>query len=254
MIKVSAWTTGVFGVLVGLSSAWAAPTVSSSIGEPEREIIIPEKAYIPTGFDDNDLVEFVVAGNLPNTCYSAGIFTAVPFVEQKQIIIKQEALYYPKSWCVMSLVPYRETVKIGVLPAGEYEVLFVGADGKLASSSKRVHVGESRLTARDEFTYAVVENVGLKRGASTAGEGRKLVMEGSLVNSCMSMKEVRLIQNDPEVIELLPITQTASEGVICQPELRPFEVEVQLPAGLSGEKLIHVRSLNGQSFNRVVRF
>ncbi len=108
--------------------AHAAPRPSASIGEPQREVIVPEKVYVPTGFDDNDLVEVVVAGNLPSSCYSAGIFTAVPFPETRQIVIKQEALYYPKSWCVMSLVPYRETVKVGVLDAANYEVVFVAAD------------------------------------------------------------------------------------------------------------------------------
>ena len=252
-------TNGLFGVLsvvlAALSGqiAFAAPVTSSSIGEPEREIIVPEKAYIPTGFDDNDLVELVVTGNLPSSCYSAGIFTAVPFPETKQIVIKQEALFYPKSWCVMNLVPYRETVKVGVLPAGQYEVVFVGADGKMVSSNKAVPVAVSNLTARDQYTYAVVENVSLKRAVSAAGDSRKVILEGSLINSCMSLKEVRVIHNDADVIELLPITDSL-EGVACQPQLRPFEVEVDVGSGLSGEKLIHVRSLNGQAMNRIVRF
>jgi hypothetical protein len=245
----------VFGVVFGLVSqnAISAPRPSASIGEPQREVIVPEKVYVPTGFDDNDLVEVVVSGNLPSSCYSAGIFTAVPFPETRQIVIKQEALYYPKSWCVMNLVPYRETVKVGVLDAANYEVVFVSADGTLVSSKKSVSVTESTVTARDQFTYAVVENLSIKRDPVASNEGRKVVLEGSLINSCMSLKEVRVVRNDPEVIEILPITES-SASAICQPQLRPFEIEVDLGEMPAGEKLIHVRSLNGQALNRVVRF
>jgi hypothetical protein len=256
MKQAKAWVFSSLAAVLSLSASVAGPSINESLGEPEREIIVPEKAFVPTGFDDNDLVELVVAGNLPSTCYSAGIFTAVPFVEEKKIVIKQEALFYPKSWCSLSLVPYRETVKVGVLPAGEYQVVFVTPDAKLASSGKTVSVGLSQITSRDAFTYAVVENVALKRteAAPSATVPRKVVIEGSLVNSCMSLKEVRVIQNDADVIELLPITQSTTDSLICQPQLRPFEVEVALPAGLTGEKLVHVRSLNGQAFNRVFRF
>jgi len=255
MMNSHAWILALFLAMIGQNIALAGPSISESIGEPEREIIVPEKAFIPTGFDDNDLVELVVTGNLPSTCYSAGIFTAVPFVDEKKIVIKQEALFYPKSWCSLNLVPYRETVKVGVLPAGQYEVVFVTPEAKLAASGKAVTVGVSKITSRDEFTYAVIENVALKRvEVSASAAPRRILLEGSLVNSCMSLKEVRIVQNDADVIELLPITQTSTDALICQPQLRPFEVEVELPMGLSGEKLIHVRSLNGQAINRVFRF
>jgi hypothetical protein len=254
-MNAQAWFVALSFALIGHGVVYAGPSIAESLGEPEREIIVPEKAFIPTGFDDNDLVEIVVAGNLPSTCYSAGIFTAVPFVDEKKIVIKQEALFYPKSWCSLNLVPYRETVKVGVLPAGKYEVVFVTPEAKLAASGKTVTVGVSKITSRDEFTYAVVENVALKRVELSASSApRKVLLEGSLVNSCMSLREVRIVQNDADVIELLPITHTSTDASICQPQLRPFEVEVELPTGLSGEKLVHVRSLNGQAINRVFRF
>jgi len=253
MIRLSQIAGFAVGFCLLAQSAVSAPRPSASIGEPQREVIVPEKVYVPTGFDDNDLVEVVVSGNLPSSCYSAGIFTAVPFPETRQIVIKQEALYYPKAWCVMNLVPYRETVKVGVLDAANYEIVFVAADGSLVSGKKSVSVTESTVTARDQYTYAVVENLNVKRGPTPSSEGRKVVLEGSLINSCMSLKEVRVVRNDPEVIEILPITESAASA-ICQPQLRPFEVEVDLGEVASGEKLIHVRSLNGQALNRVVRF
>ena len=40
-------------------------------GIPEEKVIPIEHVYIPSGFDDNDNVEIVITGFLPNLCHKS---------------------------------------------------------------------------------------------------------------------------------------------------------------------------------------
>ena len=66
--------TSILGLLiltVGLSPSSMAQ-VPPGIPLPVLEIVVPEKAFIPPGFDNNDQAQIVVTGNLRNTCHKIG--------------------------------------------------------------------------------------------------------------------------------------------------------------------------------------
>jgi hypothetical protein len=43
--------------------------------QPEQVKVIPERTFIPSGFDNNDNVQIVVSGNLPNTRFIVHFLT-----------------------------------------------------------------------------------------------------------------------------------------------------------------------------------
>ena len=110
----------------------------------------------------------------------------------------------------------------------------------------------------DSYLYALVEDVQAQRAQVAEGTGSvtrapRLEVSGSLLNTCMKLKELRVIRNDPSVLEVLPITEMES-GVECAEVVTPFQSGVDLDPSLKGEVLIHVRSLNGQAYNKMFKF
>ena len=94
------------------------------------EVTAPvEKLFVPEGFDNNDNVEVVLHGEFPSTCYNVGQTKATVDKENKLIKVEATTLYYPDVYCIQSITPWIQSVKLGVLDTGEYEV--VVADERL---------------------------------------------------------------------------------------------------------------------------
>jgi hypothetical protein len=82
---------------------------------------------------------------------------------------------------------------------------------------------------------------------------RQVRLSGSLPSSCATLKEVKVIHKNADVFEVLPSVEVPMNE-ICSPVLRPFQTTIDLGTATKGDALVHVRSLNGQAVNRVLKF
>lgn len=247
-----------FGMMSALSLAHAEGT------RPEKINIAPDKMFAPTGFDDNDNAQIVLTGAFPNTCYKAGQVSATVDEASRRIHVKNEAYFFESSWCLFVLVPWTQTVNLGTVPAGEYEVDFEQADGVSVATTK-LGVSHATHSGADDHLYAIVDEVTVEHADGSDPRGdlirpslndekqHVLTIAGSLPSSCAKLKEVKVIRKNVDVFEVLPIVEVPMNQ-ICSPVLRPFRTRVDLGKEVKGESLVHVRSLNGQAVNKIVKF
>lgn len=207
--------------------------------------IAADAIYAPPGFDDNDNAQIVVHGSLDNTCFKA----APPLVETDRanhlIKVTAQAHLYDGGWCLQIVTPFTYSVDLGILKAGHYHVVEYNAVGGLLHEAS-LPIAVSISAAADDFLYAPVKSVRL----DTSGPKRAVILNGTFASDCMEMQEVTVLHRVKDVIEVLPVATYKSDR-ICQLDPRPFEVRVELPEVTPGQKLIHVRSLNGQAINLV---
>jgi hypothetical protein len=232
----------VFASLLSL----AAPALADEPGMPRLLDVTPTRVFAPPGFDSNDNAQLVLAGEFPNTCFRMGPAEARVDVERKRIFVRSRAYYYPQGWCLQTLVPFDQTVELGVLPAGEYSVHVEGE----RDLRVKMPVALSVSGGPDDFLYALVDE-GRTEVVSEEGQ-QELIVAGKLTSSCMFIKELRTMYRARNVVEVLPIAEVRP-NTICQPVLRPFEARVLLRRPWDGDTLVHIRSLNGKAVNRVVQ-
>ncbi len=216
---------------------------------PVRVKVLPQNVFTPMGFDNNDNVQLVVAGEFPNSCYKVGPVQAVVDSANKRILIRNESYYYKSSWCVQVMVPYFMSVNVGIVPAGIYTIYAEDSDGTPRKFT-RMPVALSKNTGPDDHLYAQINQVFVTR--STSGQF-VINLEGQLTNSCMNFGKLEVLYRDNNVVEVLPtVTMSATSG--CQDVMVPFVKSFPMENIPNGKALIHVRSLSGQSVNTVVNF
>jgi hypothetical protein len=217
---------------------------------PQLVNLVPQEVFVPSGFDSNDLTEIVVAGSYINTCFKQGP-TVVKVDEAKmKITVQNQAYLYESCWCLQVIVPFQETVKIGTLKPGSYGISFLDASGK-ETAPRTMKITKAQTNEPDDFLYAPVNQTFIEHNA-TSGEN-SLTIEGTLLNDCMNFDEIRVSYRADKIIEVLPILSLKNEEN-CQPALRPFNRKVKLSPQTSGSHLVYIRSLNGQSMNRIFNF
>ena len=210
---------------------------------------VPHLALAPLGFDDNDNAQVVLSGVFPNTCFRVGPVTSQVDASHQRIIISNEAYFYPSSWCLQVFVPYTQTVNLGPVKAGNYDVVVKSREGDLISKGS-LTVAVSTHTDPDDYLYAPVKDVSIEDSA----QGKALVLKGTFDYDCFTFKEVKVQQTAPNVVVVLPILNEVNADTACKPQTSAFEKRVALPKGLQGSTLIHVRALNGQSLNPIIEF
>ena len=246
--------TGALGALVLAS---LHPQLAHAVGnpnpaEPAPKLVewLPGRTFIPPGFDSNDRTQLVVAGDYPNTCYKSGPTSVKVDREAKKITLTHRAYYYSDSMCLQVLVPFVETVNIGILEPGNYEVVKVGTHGKEFVAGN-LPVAQALSPAADDSLYAMVDHASIERNGML--DEWTLVLGGYLPGTCSKLQEVRVLNRVPNILEVLPIV-VLSEQEPCGKEPVAFETRVSIPTPGAGLSLIHIRSLNGTAFNRVVQF
>lgn len=218
----------------------------NSVAEPSRTgskivKVAVQELFVPVGFDNNDEVVVVVDGYLPNSCYKLDAASATVNSATRKITVTQLAREYP-GMCRLKMIPFTNTVSVGLLPAGKYKV-----EASNSHLTERLNVAGSQVSGPDEYFYAPVDSVAILPASST--EQQTAVIEGRFTNSCMTFDEVRVIDSG-KTIEVLPIIKLEKSN--CRALESHFRKEVALPADLSvGRHLLHVRSLNGHSLNHV---
>jgi len=202
--------------------------------------------YSPKGFDDNDNVEVVVTGYLPNLCYRSPR-AEVHFAGPKIIEISLESLYQAPSerdiQCAQMLVPFVLPVSLGLLDSGDYTVI-VGK-GTFYEQQSKMKVEHSTSDAIDDFIYAGVEYVEVK----SAGQ-RVVELKGHNPSYCFELDHIEYISNNKDTYSILPIMKKISSN--CPRKLTAFAYEWTVPEEINRDKvLLHVRSMDGRSINRL---
>jgi len=229
----------VMAALAGFSA-----TVALADGQDQPVVAVAaEHLFIPTGFDDNDTSEVVVAGILPNACYSSVKGELIVDQQNREITVTPKARIAPGP-CLQVVVPYSTVFEVGILPMGSYKVKVAGSD-----IEKTLTVAESTSAGPDDELYASVDNAYVSD--IPAQNRRVIVIEGVYTNTCMRWDRTELIHRSPDVVEVLPIVKMV-DGPACAQVLMPFKgTAVDLPVLKEGRYLLHVRSMNGTSLNRV---
>lgn len=250
---------GILKVLVCFSAmalAQAQPAKADASFEALQPALIPitpDRIFAPLGFDDNDNVQVVLDGELADTCYKLGPTQFKLDAVRQRIYVQQQAYYYPGAWCAQVRVPYVQTLNLGILPAGQYELVVQTEDGTVKPAAS-LPVSLSATRSPDDHLYAPVTEAYLEKSLG-ALEGRDsfytLYISGQFNNSCMKFKDVKMNVRQNNVIEVLPIVEMdSSRG--CTQIMTDFNVGVSLKSVPKGRYLLHIRSLNGQSLNRIV--
>lgn len=200
--------------------------------------------FSPVGFDDNDETEIVVDGFLPSGCYRLTDPKVSVDAVQKKIVIKPMARYFDVP-CIEAMVPYFFAAKVGLLGQGDYAIEVAGPETLLTETLPVKHAAGP---SPDDYVYAPVDDVRIDTNPTT---GRlEATIQGRFTSSCMQWDEAR-VEDYGKTIVVLPIL-TLEDGRTCDSEIRNYTKVVQLPVDIArGRHLLHVRSLNGQAFNRL---
>lgn len=256
-----------FGSSLIVSLALMVMAVAAQAGEPSSKSriealapalvdVAPDEVFSPQGFDDNDNAQLVLDGTLPNSCYKLGPTHTRIDHAHRVIYVRQQAFYYPGAWCAEIRTPYVQTVNLGVLASGTYRIL-TEEEGGAPKLAGELPIAISASASADDFLYAPVEEARLEREARSfehpADTRNQLVLFGHFNSTCMAFREVKLNLRANRVIEVLPIIDYDRESQ-CAQVRKEFTINVSLKHIPNGRYLIHVRSLNGQSLNRIVTF
>ncbi len=213
-----------------------------------------ERAFVPLGFDDNDNAEVIVHGHFPSTCYKMGPATASVDLDTNKITVVVKAWHYAGVFCAQIMVPFLESVKLGPLPVGEYQVEVVDRPG---TPTRPLSIVEASSRNPDDFLYGPVDNVAF----STGPDGNHtLILQGTyphMLIGCMKIVEVREQVTPGNVIVVQPIARIFEREEDCRDQSRSKKFEVTklvTDARERTEYLAHVRVLGGQSVNRLFDF
>lgn len=204
-----------------------------------------QRSFVPVGFDDNDRAQVVVTGEFSSTCYK--VAPATFEVRDGFIDIEQHAYVYG-GICLYIMVPYSQVVDLGILPEGDYQ-LRDKTSGKILGS---LPIARAKSASADEFLYAPVEQayVRVEPGKNT------VVLSGFFLDPCTKIKDVIVTYSKTnDVIMVQPIAVHDSKSPQgCAPRRNPYTHLVPISDGLRCTQLLHVRTLDGQSLNRLTSF
>lgn len=237
----NAWIA--FGAAAGL----AAPLALAQ--DKPIEVVAPvEKVFVPTGFDDNDNVEIIVHGQFGNSCYRVGQAQAEVDKATNEIKAYVTAYFYPGAVCAQVEMPYIEPVKVGLLDFGNYSVSV-----NRRSMPAEVNVKPSESVSPDDYLYAPVDSADL--AIDDAGN-QTLYLTGTYplyASGCMVMREIMFERNPDDVLVVLPKAEV-THGPECARDSDRFKYAKPIPQAeaLKGTGLVHVRVMNGKSFNLYV--
>jgi hypothetical protein len=210
---------------------------------PDTESTEILKAWVPIGFDNNDKTQVVVDGLLPNTCFKLGPYTTRVDAATKTIRLQQN-LYHFSGMCLQMIIPFTQTLDIGLLEAGDYK-LVDEASGKALGV---LPVTQAKSPNIDDFLYANMREVHVGKNVTTGQN----VLTGSfdLPTRCATFRGAS-VHYYPEVIVVQPLLNRIGTAA-CGADMKRLEFQVNLKPGLKGTYLLHVRSMSGQAINRLV--
>lgn len=204
-----------------------------------------KRVFVPKGFDSNDNTQIVLHGDLPNLCYKSSL--AGFKISDKTIFVNLWAfkdILAGTQLCTPMSVPVTEVVNLGILPAGDYQI--VVNEGTMFEKKSAIRVEEAPTQSTDDFIYANVESV------DRIPESRNVILRGYNPSDCYVLDQNQWISNGVDTFAILPIMKKVKN--VCPRKMVPFEINLSVPEDLDAsgdEVLLHVRVMNGKSVNHV---
>lgn len=227
---------------VALPLLFTAPALADDPSTGTLIAIPVDASYVPNGFDDNDDVVVVLDGHLPNNCYKVAHTEVLTDPVTKKVNVIQYARRYP-GLCMQALVPFFSEANLGVMAVGDFKIASLGA------AIENLNVAEASSAGPDEFLYAPVDSI--KVNFDEVTKTYSGILDGRFTNTCMKIKEVSVV-NSGKTLEVLPKMEMIQSPDGCFNTEVPFSWSVNLPKEMvTGRHLMHVRSLNGKSVNRM---
>lgn len=253
MIKQLLMATLAFTV-TGLS----ARTVQANEVGTQTRVEIPVEALLTpaTGFEEKNNIQVVLYGVLPNTCYTLDDAT-VERLANRTFHVRQFALHETSGMCadedsmpahMRMMVPFTQEVSIGRLFAGDYR--FESTESNGGEAFRVITVSKNITPTVDTLPYAAVSEVQAPDVISSL-QHVVVTLSGVLNSTCTTLdKDVRIMREN-DVIVLLQ-TVDVQHGALCAQIMIPFQKQIDLGAFPPGIHLIHTRSMNGKSVNKVI--
>jgi len=211
-------------------------------GTPVKTLVAIEDIYAPLGFDTNDSTQVIVSGLLPNLCHKSP-YTEVKVIKNK-IEITVGSLKYDETnpFCRPFEVPFVETIDVGLLDKGNYDIVVNGES--IFEKKSKIFVDESISTSVDEFAYAYVNYM-------VKGDGDRVVeLNGYNPSDCFELDDIEVISNKINTYSVLPKMKKVRD--FCPMKMVPFTYSVKVPNTIESKKiLLHVRAMSGKSVNAV---
>ncbi len=199
------------------------------------------RAFIPVGFDDNDIVQVTVTGVFPSNCYKVGPATAVVDPATLTIQVAQSAYFYG-GICLPILVPFSQTINVGIAQPGTYQV----QDKVTHRFLGQLSIARSNNSGPDDYLYAPITDAYV----SNVDKQPTLFLNATFTDRCTTMKEIRILYQQ-DVIVVQPIVDRVGSSR-CGLEMARFQYTRPLAVGLQGTFLLHVRAMSGQAINKIV--
>lgn len=212
-------------------------------GVPVSKQVPVKNIFVPQGFDNNDNVELVVTGYLPNLCHKSPKVTTE--IIDNKVSVKLTSLYYQDSnpYCPEMVVPFKKVVELGAMPKGNFKIV-VNEDSKWEKSDELV-VKAAVDNNIDNYQYAYVEEI------QQNIEKDVLTLRGYNPSDCYELSDVTYISNGEDTYSVLPRMKKVRD--FCPMKMMPFSISWRLPKELDAKKvLLHVRTLNGNSINKII--
>ena len=219
--------------LVGIQAGAAPlPTEQTLMWVPVTHV------FSPLGADSNDNTQVVLSGYFPNLCYKSP--RSEVQIVGRTIKISLKALVDPRAGCARVIVPILETVSLGVLTPGDYQISVNAASG--TEGTAELSVAESTSSAIDDYIYGNLHQIERMEG------GRRVLLKGYNPSDCFVFDRVEYISNAKDTFSVLPIMKQVRAH--CPMKMVPFQIESEVPNTLEAETvLLHVRVMNGNSIN-----
>jgi hypothetical protein len=222
-----------------------------ALSQPRTVVGKPQTIYAPGGFDSNDNAQIVLAGVFSGYCMKVGATHHQVDFKNFRIYVSQQISMTGSCSELAMYLPYSIVVDLGSLPEGVYQVSAQEQNGQYTPMT---HLKIARAAspassvATDERLYAPVRSMEFWPGDGSRAP--VLTLKGVLTNTCLSVEEARVVYSAPNLVEVLPLVRIKKQN--CKPSVSEFILPVSLTNFPSSETLIHVRSMNGQSLNKII--
>lgn len=227
------------------SCLWAGLAFGSDVKVTPTSI---DHIFVPMGFDSNDAVEVVVTGSFSDTCHGR---KGVSVEKRDQLIILQMSsvtrIPAEPEQCLSMKIPFMETVNLGQLEAGVYQVVST-ENGKILQS-ETLTVTEPLSEAVDNHIYAMVERIDF---GFTGGLGGNALLIAHAPSSCIELDHVEYMSNGRDTLSILPIMRKVSEECDENNSRLVIPIEYDLGQFEHSEVLFSVRSIDGRAVNALI--
>lgn len=223
----------------------------------EYEIPVDVALTPKSGFDDNDTVQVMVHGVLPDLCHRLGKNTVRIDDAAKTITIRQFTMAeksgiceerYPRADYTKMQVPFQAEIQIGHLNSGNYTLKYnVGLSG--GAKKRDLKVDAAAVASIDNLSYATITSINMA-DVSTPRDSVVTEVQGVLNSNCVEIDELKL-EPQGDVFILLPTVKESHPGQPCIQMVRPFRKTIELGKQSVGHYLLHVRSAGGRALNRL---